>query len=71
MSVLSLCHSIIFDRGISAAGYGREMVDGLNSIDKRFMYKLMSTVQLPGSNFFDSHIPMHSCTEKKDVILTK
>ena len=30
MSVLSQCHSIIFDRGISAPGHGKEVVDGIN-----------------------------------------
>ena len=45
MSVLSQRHSIIFDRGISAPGHGKEVVDGINTIDKRYMYQLKSTVQ--------------------------
>ena len=45
MSVLSQCHSIIFYLGISAPGHGKEVVDGLNDIDKHYMYKFMSTVQ--------------------------
>ena len=48
MSVLSQRHSIIFDRDISALGHGKEVVDGLNAIEKRYMYQLMSTVKLPG-----------------------
>ena len=47
------------------------MVDGLNAIDKRYMYQLMSIVQFPGSKTFDSQILMHSCTPKKDVSLDK
>ena len=39
MSVLSQRHSIIFYWGISAPGHGKEVVDGLNSIYKRFMYQ--------------------------------
>ena len=31
----------------------------------------MSTVQLPGSNIFDSHMQMHTGNEKYDVILAK
>ena len=31
----------------------------------------MSNVQLTGSKTFDSHILMHSCTQKNDVSLTK
>ena len=45
------------------------MVDGLNDVDKRYIYQLMSKVQLPGSVRFDSQIKMHTITEKKDVIL--
>ena len=71
MSVLSQHHSIIFDRGISSPGHGKEVVDGLTAIDKRYMYKLMSTVQLTGSKTFNSHIRMHSCIPKKDFSLAK
>ena len=60
MSVLSQSHSIIFDRGISASVNGKEVVDGLNAIDKRYMYQLMYTVQLPGSKIFEKKIIVHS-----------
>ena len=32
MSVISQTHSIIIDRGISAPGHGKEVVDGLNDV---------------------------------------
>ena len=48
MSVLSQFYSVIIDRGISAPGHDREVVDGLNAVDQRFIYQLMSNVQLPG-----------------------
>ena len=38
MSFLYQCHSIIIDRGISEPGYGKEVVDGLNEIDKCYIY---------------------------------
>ena len=47
------------------------MVDGLNAIDKHYMYQLMCNVQLPGSKTFDSQIIMHSCTPKTDASLDK
>ena len=47
------------------------MVDGLNYIEKKYMYQLMSTVQLPGSRTFDSQILMYSCTPKNYVSLDK
>ena len=71
MSVFSQRHSIIFDQDISAPGHGRELVDGLNAIDKCYMYQLMSTVQLTVSKRFEKQIPMHSCTQKNYVIIAK
>ena len=44
LSVLSQSHSIIIDWGISAPGHGKEVVHGLNAIDKQYMYKLMPNV---------------------------
>ena len=59
MSVFYQCHSIIIDRGISAPGHGKEVVDGINAIGKRYIYQLMSNVQLSGLKKFDSQIIMH------------
>ena len=38
MSVMLQCYSVIIIRGISTPGHGKEVVDGLNSIDKRYIY---------------------------------
>ena len=48
MSVMSQCYAVIIDQGISAPGHGKEVVDGLNTIGKCYIYQLMSNVQLPG-----------------------
>ena len=37
MSVMSQCYSVIIDRGISAPGNGREVVNGLNGIGKCYI----------------------------------
>ena len=68
MSVMSQTYSIIIERGISAPGNGKEVVDGLNAVDKRYIYQLMSKVQLPGSVRFDSQIKIHTCTENNIYI---
>ena len=47
------------------------MVDGLNAVDKRYIYKLMSRVQLPGSVIFDSQIKIQTGTENKYVNLAQ
>ena len=71
MSVMSQTYSIIIDCIISATGYGEEVVDGLNAVYKRYIYQLMSKVQIPGSVRFYSQIKMHTGTEKKDLSLAK
>ena len=71
MSVMYQCYSIIIDRGISVPGHGKEVVDGLNAVDKRCINKLMSTVQLPGSKIFDSKMQINTGTQKGDVSLAK
>ena len=35
---MSPCYSVIIDRGISEPGNGKEVVDGINSIDKCYIY---------------------------------
>ena len=71
MSVISQTNSLIIDRVIIAPGHVKEVVDGLNAVDKRYIYQLMSKVQLPGSIRFDSHIKMHTGTENKDASLAR
>ena len=44
---------------------------GLNAVDKRYIYKLMSKVKIPGSVRFDPQIKMHIGTENKYVSLAK
>ena len=53
---MSQCYSIIIDRGISAPRHVKEVVYGINAVDKRYIYQFMSTVKLPGSNRFDYQI---------------
>ena len=52
------------DSGISAPEYGKEVVYGINAIDRIYVCQLMSNVQLAVSIFFNSHILMNSCTHK-------
>ena len=71
MSVMSQCYSIKIYLVISAPGYGKEVVDGINATDKHYIYQLMSNVQLPHSKIFESHIQMHTSTQINDVCLAK
>ena len=47
------------------------MVDILNAVDKRYIYQLMSTVQLPVSNRYESHMQIQTAIQKYDVSLAK
>ena len=68
---MSQFYSVIIDRGISAPGHVKEVVDGLNEVDKRYIYQFMSTVQLLGSNRFDSHMKMHTGNQNNHGSLAK
>ena len=68
---MSQTYYIIIDSGISAPGHGKELVDGINAVDKHYIYQLMSKVQLPGSVRFDSQIKIQTDNENKDVNLAK
>ena len=47
MSIMLQCYSDIIDRGISAPGCSKEVVYSINAIDKRYIYQLISNVQIP------------------------
>ena len=64
-------YSIIIGLGISAPGRGKEVVDGINDVDMRYLYQFMSTVQLPGSNRRDSQMKNHTGNQKYDVSLAR
>ena len=48
---------------------GNDVVNGLNAVDKRYIYQSMSTVKLTGSNLFDSLMQIHTGNQKDDVSL--
>ena len=71
MSLMSQCYSVITDQDINAPGHVKEVVDGLKDVYKRYMYQFMSTVRLPGSNIFDSHMQIHTVSQNNDGSLAK
>ena len=60
LSVMFQCYSVIIDQGISSPGHGKEVLDGLNAVDKNYIYQLMSTVQLYGKYIVDSQMQMYT-----------
>ena len=47
--------------------HDKQVVYGLNDVDKRYIYQLMYNVQLPGSKIFDSQMKMHTGNKNDDV----
>ena len=68
---MSQYYSVIIDRGISAPGNGKEVVYGLNTVDKSYRYQFMSNVQLTGSNGFYPHMKIHTGNQNNAVSLSK
>ena len=62
-------YSVIIDQDMSAPGHGKEAIDGINAIDKRYIYQLMSNVQRTGLKKIDMR--MHTTTATNSVILSK
>ena len=69
--MLSQSYKIIIDHGISAPGHGREVVYGMNSTDKNFIFNIMATFQLPGSKRFDTQLAVHTAIQNTDVSLAQ
>ena len=69
--MLSQAFSFIIYHGISSLGHSREVVDCFNAFEKRFIFQLMSTVQLKGSKRYDTQMVMHTVTRTSDVSLDR
>ena len=59
--------NITIDCGISAPVHGREVVDGLNSTYRSFIFHLTTTVKLTGSQSFYTPMVMHTSTHNYGV----
>ena len=66
LRLLQMCY-IIIDRGVSATDHGKEVLHGLNTTAKRFIFHLMIPVPLPGSQRFDTQMAIHTSTHNSYV----
>ena len=69
--MLSQAFYVIIDRGISAPGNSREVVDDINTIDKRFLFHIISTVKFLGAKGYDTQMIIHTGTHLYDVSLAR
>jgi hypothetical protein len=63
LSVLSSQYGISIDRAIGAPGHGKDIVDGLNATDKRFLRGRMCLIGSPEANDGAKRMAAHSMVE--------
>ena len=64
LSILSHVYYIIISCGVGIPVHGRDIVDCINTIDKRFIFVLMENVQLPVSKGYINQVTIHTTTQK-------
>ena len=69
--MLSQSYYVVIERGVIVPENGIDVVDGLNTTEKGFIFQLMATVQMTGSTRYDTHILMRSATSTADVNLAQ
>jgi hypothetical protein len=63
LSVLAVEHGIIIDRAIGAPGHGKDIVDGINAIDKEFLRSKMCMIGTPEASIGNKRMAAHSMVE--------
>jgi hypothetical protein len=64
LSLIAVTHRIVYDRPIAGApGHGKDEVDGLNAVDKRYNAEKMSLVVTPEANKSSSQSPPEGMVE--------
>ena len=58
--------NIIIYLGISLPVHGREVVECINATDKIFVFRFLVTVQIPGSQMFDTK---WQCTHQQIIMM--
>ena len=71
LSMLKHAYNIIIDNGVVVPVHGIEVVCGLNDTGKRLLWMLMTNVQLPGAESYDSQISIHNSTANTDMSLVR
>ena len=69
--MLVQAYNIIIYCGVQEPVHGREVVDGLNATYNFFISVLMTTVQLPGVEAYETQMEMYASTFNKDIIIAR
>ena len=62
MSAISKKYGIVIDRAVGAPGHGKDIVDGLNAVDKRYLKTAMFRTVNPEKNGSKKTMNSHSAT---------
>ena len=60
--MLALQFDVVIDCAIGAPGHGKDVVDGLNAADKRYLRKAILRADHPEANSTSNSINWHSAT---------
>lgn len=58
LSMLAAIHGVVIDRAIGAPGHGKDLVDGLNAVDKRYLSGKMCVLGMPEMESEDRMTPV-------------
>jgi hypothetical protein len=71
LSMLSVKHNITIDRAVAAPGHGKDLIDGLNAVDKMYLKELMMRTSVAGEANEDRKIKSHSVEEGSAVSIAE
>ena len=67
MSAISMKYDVVIDCAIGAPGHGKDVVDGLNAVDKRYLKTAMFRIINPEENGSEKTMNSHSATATGSV----
>ena len=68
MSYLSTSYQIVLDRAVDTPGHGKDVVDGFNAVQKRYLASCLRMRSIPERNKIDSKcMSVEAMTEKGEV----
>ena len=71
LSMLYHLYNIVIDCCDGAPEYGKYIIDGFNTTDKRFLSMLITTSQLPSASNNKSYMVMHTAISNTDISLER
>jgi hypothetical protein len=63
LSMSSMKHIITIDQAVAAPGHGKDLIDGLNTVNKMYLKELMMRTSVAGEAEEDCKIKSHSMEE--------